>query len=179
MKKDSSFVSGLRDSFNEAERTLRAHPNFDEVYEEDMVTIHNFRETAGIGPYEDGIDDESTLFASQADTSTVASMSSRPRKRRSYSTSGSVSTFRSKTSMQSNLTPMKEVHASLGAEEEQEESEHEQESEKEGENSDEDVADEADGASETGSVAGTASRSSVARNLTSSPGSESSRSSMS
>jgi hypothetical protein len=116
IKKDKTLVANLRDYFNQAEEKLRAHPDFSAVFDEDLITLQEFRKAAGIGSFKSGIEEDPNDQESRMESETVGSRLSH-RRRRSFSANSSVSTMRSKASVQSNLSP---VHAQEASSDEDE-----------------------------------------------------------
>lgn len=104
IRRNKSHVAAIRNEFNQAEKELRAHHEYGEVFDNDKRTIEEFRKTGDLGPYP-GNDDDSIQSADEASFS-VASRSSRNARR--LSSMSGLSSIRSKTSTKGSLSPLHE-----------------------------------------------------------------------
>lgn len=111
MKKSKTHRATLVDFLMSKEAALRAHPEFDEVHEDDLQCITDFQEALGIKiqrrrrvsqePHDDASVEKSTGRSAGTPGSGAASAGSR----RALSVAGS---HRSRVSVQSNLSPLLE-----------------------------------------------------------------------
>ena len=123
IKKNKSHREILADVLISKEGTLRAHPEFDEVHEDDMRCITEFQEALGmtipnkkrmLSRDSDGSVDRDARRSAGTPGSSAPSTGSR----RALSVAGSQ---RSRVSVQSNLSPLIESPGDREAEEEEEE----------------------------------------------------------
>jgi cohesin complex subunit SA-1/2 len=133
IKKDKQQMALMRENLNANEEELRAHPEFDDVHEDDLAALARFRESLGIkvtrfstqnsamgspntqGDYtleDDRTDGGATATPSPGAGSTVSG-------RRRISTAGS---HMSRMSAQSSLSPLPEENAVGDSNEEEEDS---------------------------------------------------------
>ena len=129
IKKEKEHLEHVSDYLIEKESELRRHPEFDEVHEEDLNTLADFKKALGIKrvteiSYEtdDGASRVDAASYSVATPTTTASGGSSRRRVSSATSRGSVSSRRSGTSVQSELSPLYEEDNTMVGEDDTESS---------------------------------------------------------
>jgi len=102
----------LRTFFNRKETDLRNSPDFQEVYEEELVAIKVFRRAADLGEFV--VKDDESMIEDDDDLPTDQGRASVSSLRRRMSGGSSVSSIRSKVSAQGSLSPLMEEDTSVG-----------------------------------------------------------------
>ena len=117
MKRNRGQLDALASFIHQKEAAFEAHPEFDEVHQDDLAALAEFKKALGIQSsnrnsvsfsMEPEFDDRQSTAATPSPTSTAATPSSR--RRRSSASGGSQ---KSRYSTQSNLSPLEEVEETV------------------------------------------------------------------